>query len=54
MSREELLLLLKEHLTISVNTERGSYGGSDSVTVSLSFDGVPITESSATINLGDY
>lgn len=42
---EALLKLLKEYLTVHVNVDRGSYGDSDRVTVTLKLDGEDISES---------
>lgn len=50
MKKEELAKLLKEHLTLDLNFNRYTYGGSNQLTVKIMFDGEDICEAYVTID----
>lgn len=50
VDKDQLKALLKAHLSVSVDTSRGSYGSGDHLNIKIEFDGELIADSSISLS----
>jgi hypothetical protein len=49
MTKEEVVEFIKAHLTIEAKLDRGDYGGSDSIDITLKLDGETVSSTSVSL-----